>query len=121
MHANETVISFNMNGARGFRILALLVLGLAMADTRVNAQNRLALSVTGPTNRDVITGSLTYGIKVTNLSASPVFDVRVSDPLPADVQFLSATNSYARAPATVTSGTNVVFSLPRINGSEASG
>ena len=118
MHANETVISFNMNGARGFRILALLVLGLAMAGSRVGAQNRLALSVTGPTNRDVITGSLTYAIKVANLSASPALDVRVTDPLPADVQFLSATNSYARSPATLTNGTNVVFSFPRINGSE---
>jgi len=99
-------------------MLALLVLGLMVAGTRVGAQNLLALSVTSPANRDVITGSLTYTINVTNLSASPVFNVRVTDTLPAPVQFLSATNLYALPPAISANGTNVVFFFPQINGSD---
>ena len=102
----------------GFLIFALLVLGLMVAGARVDAQSPLALSVTGPIHRDVITGSLTYTIKVTNLSASPVFNVRVTDTLPASVQFLSATNSYTLSPAISANGTNVVFFFPRINGSD---
>ena len=102
----------------GFRILALLVLELTVAGTRGSAQNLFALSVTSPTNRDVITGSLTYTISVTNLSVSPVSDVRVTDILPASVQFLSTTNFYALSPTISTNGTNVVFFFPRINGSD---
>ena len=89
-----------------------------VAGARVDAQSPLALSVTGPIHRDVITGSLTYTIKVTNLSASPVFNVRVTDTLPASVQFLSATNSYTLSPAISANGTNVVFFFSRINGSD---
>jgi len=105
----------------GFRILALLVLELTVAGTRGSAQNLFALSVTSPTNRDVITGSLTYTINVTNLSVSPVSDVRVTDILPASVQFLSASNFYALSPTISTNETNVVFFFPQINGSDAAG
>lgn len=102
----------------GFRVIGVLVFGLMVAGTRVSAQNRLALSVTSPTNRNVITGSLTYTINVTNLSVSPVSDVRVTNILPASVQFLSASNFYALSPTISTNETNVVFFFPRINGSE---
>jgi len=112
---------FNVKISPGFRILALLVLELTVAGTRGSAQNLFALSVTSPTNRDVITGSLTYTINVTNLSVSPVSDVRVTDILPASVQFLSASNFYALSPTISTNETNVVFFFPQINGSDAAG
>jgi len=108
-----------MKGSPSFRILALLVVGLMIAGTRVNAQDLLALSVTSPAKRDVITGSLTYTINVTNLSASSVSNVRVTDALPASVQFLSATNLYGPLPTISANGTNVVFSFPQINGSDS--
>ena len=59
------------------------MLGLLVAGARIEAHKPLSLSVTGPANRDVITGSLNYVIKVTNLSAAPISDVRVTDILPA--------------------------------------
>jgi len=102
----------------GLRIFALLAFGLMAAGLRADAQSRLALFVTAPNHRDVITGSLTYTIKVTNLSASPVFDVRVTDALPASVQFLSATNFYGVRPTISADETNAVFFFPRINGSD---
>ena len=107
-----------MKGTSGFRVFALLVLGLMVAGARVSAQNPVALTVIGPNKRDVITGSLTYTINVTNLSASPVFDVRVTDSLPPSVQFLSATNAYVLPPRISDSETNVVFFFPRLNGSD---
>jgi arabinan endo-1,5-alpha-L-arabinosidase len=102
----------------GFQMGALLVLGLMAAGSRGSAQERLALAVAPPNHRDVITGSLTYTFSVTNLSALPVFDVRMDDTLPASAQFLSATNAYTLSSTISTSATNVVFSIPRINGSD---
>jgi arabinan endo-1,5-alpha-L-arabinosidase len=102
----------------GSRIIALLALGLMVAGARVSAQDVLALSVTGPARREVIAGSLTYRIDITNLSVSPAFNVRVTDTLPASVQFLSATNYYALLPTISTTGTNIGFTFSQINGSD---
>jgi arabinan endo-1,5-alpha-L-arabinosidase len=99
-------------------LAASLLFGLLIAGNRINAQDTLALSVTSPANRDVITGSLTYTINVTNLSASPAFNVRVINALPSSVQFLNASNHYALSPTISADETNVVFSFSRINGSE---
>jgi arabinan endo-1,5-alpha-L-arabinosidase len=107
-----------MKVSPSFRIFASLVLGVMVAGTRVSAQNPLAFSVASPTHRDVITGSLIYTINVTNLSASPVFNVCVTDALPALVQFLGATNSSVLSPTISTNGTDVVFFFPQINGSD---
>ncbi len=95
---------------------ALLVLGLMIAGAQVSAQSLLTLSVTGPADRDVITGTLTYKITVTNPSASPVFNVRVTDTLPDSTEFMNATNSYARPARISTNGAKVVFSFQQING-----
>ena len=81
----------------GPRTLTPFLVGLMIMSTRVDAQKPLILSVAGPASRDVITGTLTYRIKVTNPSASPVLDVRVTDTLPATTEFMSATNAYAGA------------------------
>jgi arabinan endo-1,5-alpha-L-arabinosidase len=86
--------------------------------TRVDAQKPLILSVAGPASRDVITGTLTYRINVTNPSASPVLAVRVADTLPAETEFMSATNAYARAARISADGADVVFTFDRINGSD---
>ena len=94
------------------------MLGLLVAGARNDAREHLSLSITGPTNRDVITGSLNYTIKVTNLSAIPVSDTQVSDILPASVRFLSVTNSYARSATISTQGGDVVVFFPRINGED---
>ncbi len=93
----------------------LLMLALVVAGERVDAQKQLSLSITGPPNRDVITGSLSYTIKIANLSAAPISHVSVDDLLPATVQFLSATNSYARAARISDNGKDVAFVLSQIN------
>ena len=107
-----------MKISAGTRIGLLLLPGLLVASAGVDARNQLTLSVTGPSHRDVITGSLTYTIQVTNLSAAPISHVRVDDALPASVQFLSATNSYGRSAGISSKGRNVVFSFHQINGED---
>jgi len=99
-----------------FRIRAgvQLIFNLLVACASVEAQSQLALSITGPTHRDVITGALNYMIKVTNRSAAPIRDVRVDDTLPASAQFLDASNYYVRDKISNT-GTNVVFFFRQIN------
>ncbi len=96
----------------------LMMLGLLVAGARMEAHEPLSLSLTGPANRDVITGSLNYLIKVTNVSAAPISDVRVNDILPASVRFLRVTNSYAHSARISTSGSNVVFFFHRIDGKD---
>jgi arabinan endo-1,5-alpha-L-arabinosidase len=103
---------------RGSRTTTPLVVGLMIAGTGVEAKNLLALSVTAPAHRDVITGTLTYRINVTNPSVSPATNVRVIDTLPASAEFMSATNYYARAARIVTNSADVVFSFDSIDGSE---
>ncbi|HLX95826.1 MAG TPA: family 43 glycosylhydrolase [Verrucomicrobiae bacterium] len=93
----------------------LLALALLVTGQRVDAQKQLSLSIAGPSHRDVITGSLSYTIKVTNLSANPVSHVSVDDLLPATVQFLSATNGYTRSASISDNGKNVAFVLSQIN------
>lgn len=107
-----------MRISSGMRAGLLMMLGLLVAGARFDAPGPLSLSITGPANRDVITGSLNYLIKVTNLSAAPISDVRVNDLLPASVRLLSVTNSDARSATISTTGTNVVFFFPEIAGKE---
>jgi arabinan endo-1,5-alpha-L-arabinosidase len=102
----------------GSRIYALIVLGLMIAGTAVNAQKTLLLSVKGPAERDAITGTLTYQIRVTNPSASPVLDVRVTDTLPDSTEFMGVTNSYDPSAEITTNGANVVCLFHRINSSD---
>ena len=102
----------------GFWALGLVVLGSMVADTPAGAQNRLALLLTGPIKRDIITGRLTYTINVLNRAPSPVSDVHVTDILPASVQFLSATSSYGLSPTISTNEPDIGFFFPRINGSD---
>lgn len=104
-----------MKISSGMRTGLLLMLALVVAGERVDAQKQLSLSITGPPNRDVITGSLSYTIKIANLSAAPISHVSVDDLLPATVQFLSATNSYARAARISDNGKDVAFVLSQIN------
>jgi arabinan endo-1,5-alpha-L-arabinosidase len=99
----------------GTRTGLLLVLTLLVTSGRVGAQEQLSLSITGPSHRDVITGSLSYTINVTNLSAAPISHVSVDDILPPTVRFLSATNSYARSAEISSNGENVAFFLRQIN------
>ena len=108
-----------MKISSGIRTGLLLVLTLLVTGGRVDAQKQLSLSITGPSNRDVITGSLSYTIKVTNLSATPISRVSVDDILPATVQLLSATNSYARSAVISNNGDNVAFFLRQINAWDA--
>ncbi len=88
------------------------MLGLLVAGARNDAREQLSLSITGPANRDVITGSLNYMIKVTNLSAIPISSIQVNDILPASVRFLSVTNSYARSATISTKGRERRFLFP---------
>ena len=108
---------FNVKISAGPRTLLLLLVSVMMSP-RVDAQTPLTLSVIGPANRDVITGTLTYKINIKNPSASPVAAVRVSDTLPDSTEFISATNSYDRDVRVSTNGTDVVFAFDRINGSD---
>ncbi|HKW30079.1 MAG TPA: family 43 glycosylhydrolase, partial [Verrucomicrobiae bacterium] len=97
---------------------ARFVLGLMMAGLGAGAREPLTLSVTGPAGRDVITGTLTYKINVKNPSASPVFDVPVTDTLPVQTELMGATNYYSHFGRISTIGSNVVFDFDRINGSD---
>ena len=99
-------------------MLAPLVLGLMAAGSRVRAQDRLALAIIGPNHRDVITGTLTYTLDVTNLSTSPAFNVHVADVLTASAQLLTATSAYTLSSTISTNETDVGFFFPRINGSD---
>jgi arabinan endo-1,5-alpha-L-arabinosidase len=103
----------------GIRTGLLMMLSLLVAGARLDAHEPLSLSVAGPTHRDVITGSLNYLIKITNLSATPISDVRVDDILPASVRFLSVTNSYKHSARVSTSGSNVVLFFHRIDGGDS--
>lgn len=79
------------------------------------AGSALGLSITPPPRRDVITGSLTYAIHVTNQSAFPAENVRVTVELPPSMQFLRATNHYSVAPSISVGESNVVFLYPQVN------
>jgi len=94
----------------------LFVWLLVAAVTReAGAGSALGLSVTPPVRRDVITGSLTYAIHITNQSAFPVEHVRVTVDLPPSMQFLRATNQYSVTPSISVGESNVVFLYPRVN------
>lgn len=96
----------------------LFVVGLMMAGGGAGAREPLTLSLTGPAGRDVITGTLTYKINVQNPSASPVFNVPVTDTLPVHTELMGATNYYSHFGRIATIGSNVVFDFDRINGSD---
>ena len=100
-------------------LFALCAVGPLTTYGRAAEQNPLVLVVTPPAHRDVITGSVTYQIDITNQSVAPVSNVRVTDILPEHTVFLDATNSDAANDPISTRGTDVVFLFPRINGSQA--
>lgn len=103
--------------ARSLVPLMLLValLCVAAVTTEASADNALGLSVTPPARREVITGSLTCAIAVTNRSTSAAENVRVTVELPPSIQFLRATNQYPVTPSIAIGESNVVFAYPRIN------
>jgi arabinan endo-1,5-alpha-L-arabinosidase len=97
------------------RTLSVFVFGLMMIACRVGAQNGLALSITGPTYRNIINGTLSYEVDVTNQSTSPVDNVNVTDILPGSTELMNATNEYPGGTDAVVNG-KLVFTLQRING-----
>ena len=100
-------------------LFALCAVGSLTTCGRAAQQNPLALLVTAPAHRDVITGSVSYQIEVTNQSVAAVPNVRVTDVLPDHTVLMDATNSDAASDPISTRGPDVVFSFPQINGSQA--
>ena len=96
-----------------------LLAGLMILGARVDAQKPLLLSVVGPATRDVITGTLTYRVNVTNPSMEPVSSVRVANILPDSTELMSVSNAYDGAASISTNGSDVVFAFDRINGSDS--
>jgi arabinan endo-1,5-alpha-L-arabinosidase len=104
--------------SRRSRIVLVLLAGLMATVCRLSADIPLTLHIVGPADRDVITGTLSYEVDVTNLSPSPVYNVDITDTLPGTAELMSATNQYAGGAATPADGTRVTFTIARINGSE---
>ncbi len=96
--------------------MLVLLAGLMAVGCRLGAAIPLTLHLVGPADRDIITGTLTYEVEVTNPTSSPVDDVSVTDILPGSTELMSATNQYAGGAGMQVDGTKVVFTLQRING-----
>jgi len=97
--------------------MLVLLAGLMAVGCRVSAAIPLSLHIIGPGGRDIITGTLSYEVDVVNQSSSPVDDAIVTDILPGTAELVSATNQYAGGTGPQVNGTNVVFTIQRINGS----
>ena len=98
---------FSMRVPSGWRMIALLVLGLMVAATRVEAQG-FGLSITASANPAFVNSSLTYTILVTNSTGLILADTLVTNTLVGSFQNLSATNSQG---INTINGNVVVFDL----------
>jgi arabinan endo-1,5-alpha-L-arabinosidase len=90
--------------------------GLMVVGCRLCAEIPLTLNIVGPIDRDVITGTLSYEVDVVNSSTLPAYSVTVTDFLPCPADLISATNEYSGGTGALVSGTNYVFTIPCING-----
>ena len=99
---------FSMRVSSGWRMFALLVLGLTIAANPVKAQLGFGLSVTASPSPVAVSNSLTYTITVTNLTGISEY-VLITNTLPALAQFQSASNPNGFY--FLTNGNTVIFSF----------
>ncbi|HMD53715.1 MAG TPA: hypothetical protein VKJ65_04110, partial [Phycisphaerae bacterium] len=97
-----------------FRIMMLVVLGLADAGLRTEAQT-LNYSLTTSTSSVLVSNSLTYSIDVTNFTGIPLLDLVVTDSLPSSVQITSV---YPDVAAYTNYGSVVVFYFSQFTGNQ---
>lgn len=74
----------------------------------------LTLCISGPTNRDVITGTLTYTVYLTNCTPAALRDVNLRCTFTAPIEFVHVESSYTSRPTISETGSVILIVFPQI-------